>query len=206
MTNTVVALYDDFSTAETVIQELVEQGFAREDISIASNEDQKKDPSDIEDVSGNVASEQASVDKASGIGAGIGGLGGLLVGLGLLAVPGIGQAVVAGPLVTALASASVGAAGGGMAGALVSLGLSEEESSVYAEGVRRGGTLVTVRSDNDQHTNTAVTILNSHNPVNINERMAQWKATGWTGHDVNAEAYSREDVARERRNHQDYTY
>jgi hypothetical protein len=55
--------------------------------------------------------------------------------------------VAAGPLATALVGAGVGAATGGLIGALVGLGISKEDANAYAEGVRRGGSLVVVRSD-----------------------------------------------------------
>ena len=78
-------------------------------------------------------------------------IAGLLVGIGALAVPGIGPVLAFGPLAAAIgataAGAGLGAAAGGIIGALVGLGIPEEDANFYAEGVKRGGVLVTVRAD-----------------------------------------------------------
>src|SRR5947207_11774476 len=100
----------------------------------------------------------------AGVGAVVGGLGGLLLGLGALAIPGIGPIIAAGPLVAALGGAAAGAAVGGLIGALTKMGVPEEEAHIYAEGVRRGGTLVTVTAD-DANTDTIVSVLNGHGAV-----------------------------------------
>jgi uncharacterized membrane protein len=205
MTNTIVALYDDFTTAQKAIQDLIDSGFDPNEIGIAAN-----------NVSGEYdhlskeqqLSEQKTTKdqtRGAGIGAGIGGLGGLLVGLGLLAVPGIGAAVVAGPIVAGLTGAVVGATGGGLVGALTNMGVGNEQAEAYAEGVRRGGTIITVTAP-EPRTNEAVTVISRHNPVNINERMSEWHASGWTGHDIHAEPYTPQEVAQERQKNQGYTY
>ena len=80
--------------------------------------------------------------KGAGIGATAGGVVGLLTGLGLLAIPGVGPVVAAGWLVATAAGAAVGGTAGGIIGALTQAGTSEEDAYIYAEGVRRGGTLV----------------------------------------------------------------
>ena len=87
----------------------------------------------------------------AGIGAAVGGIGGLLAGLGLIAIPGIGPVVAAGWLAATAAGAAggalVGAAAGGLVGALTQAGVPENDAHVYAEGIRRGGTLVTAKVD-----------------------------------------------------------
>jgi hypothetical protein len=210
MSNTIVALYDDFAQAENAVQELAENDFAPADISLAASNsssgyNEYATGAQAGALADNTTGLGEQTSKSVGIGAGAGGLGGLLVSLGLTAIPGIGPALVAGPLVAALTGAVIGAAGGGMAGALVDMGVSQEESAGYAEGIRRGGTLVTVKAP-DPKVSQAVTILGKYDPVNINERMAEWRAGGWTGYDVNAEPYTEQDIARERARGQDYTY
>src|SRR6186713_1009063 len=81
----------------------------------------------------------------AGIGAAVGGTAGLLAGLGLMAIPGIGPVVAAGWLAATAAGAAAGGIAGGIVGALTQAGVSDEDAQVYAEGVRRGGTLVTAR-------------------------------------------------------------
>lgn len=196
MNRTVVALYDDFNDANNALRELVDAGFTRENISLMAS-----DPSGEYGRSIGTTAERADVEDSgaaqgagvgAGIGAVVGGLGGLLVGLGALTIPGIGPVLAAGPLaaaLTGLAGAGVGAVAGGVAGgligALVDLGVPEETAGYYAEGVRRGGTLLTVRTD-DTLSDRAVDIMNRYNPVDINDRASQWRESGWTGFDTTA--------------------
>jgi len=108
--------------------------------------------------------------------------------------------LAAGPLaaaVTTLVGAGVGAAAGGLLGALVDLGVPEEEAGYYAEGVRRGGALVTAHVD-DNRLDKARNILQQYNPVNINNRAAEWKKAGWTGYNKDAKPYTAEEVRAER--------
>jgi uncharacterized protein (TIGR02271 family) len=68
----------------------------------------------------------------------------------------------------------VGAAVGGLVGALVEMGVPEDQASRYAEGIRRGGTLVTVRTD-DANSGRAVDIMNRYNPIDINRQTEAWQ-------------------------------
>jgi hypothetical protein len=197
MTRTVVALFDDFNDANAALRELVDNGFSRDDISLMAS-DQKGEygryiETSGEDVEASGAAQGAGV--GAGIGAAIGGLGGLLIGLGALTIPGIGPVIAAGPLaaaLTGLAGAGAGAVAGGVAGGLIGalgdMGVPEETAQYYAEGVRRGGHLVTARAA-DHLTDRAVEILNRHNPVDVNERAAQWRQEGWRGFEHDAEEY-----------------
>jgi uncharacterized membrane protein len=104
------------------------------------------------------------------------------LGLGALAVPGIGPIIAAGPLAATLAGATLGAATGGLIGAFTDLGISEEEAHVYVESVRRGGTVLTVKIS-DEMEDKVSEILRRHQAVDIKERVAQWRQDGWTdGH------------------------
>jgi hypothetical protein len=78
---------------------------------------------------------------------------------------------------------------GGLLGALLDLGVPKETAEYYAEGVRRGGHLVTLNTPSDM-TQRAVDILNRHNPVDVNERAETWRQAGWSGFDPNAGAYT----------------
>lgn len=199
MTRTVVAIYDEFQTANQAVRELVDNGFPRDNISIIANNAQgeysyaSSKPSTAASTNETVADETgAGAGVGAGIGAAIGGIGGLLIGLGALTIPGIGPVIAAGPLAVALSTltgAGVGAVAGGVTGgllgALIGLGIPEEEAEFYAEGVRRGGVLVTVQTE-DGSTEQVMSILNRHHPADINERAAQWREQGWTGYDPNA--------------------
>src|SRR6185437_14342197 len=109
--------------------------------------------------------------KGAGIGATVGGAAGLLAGLGLLAIPGIGPVVAAGWLASTAAVAVAGGATGGLIGALTQSGVGEQEAHAYAEGVRRGGTLVTVRIPETDRARVEA-ILDRYSPMDTTTRGA----------------------------------
>lgn len=172
---TIARLFDDHATAEAAVRDLESAGFSDSDISLVRRQGDTAGTGKDTDTSG------------AGIGATIGGVvgggAGLLAGLGLMAIPGLGPVVAAGWLVAALAGAGAGAAAGGLLGALTDAGVTEEEAHVYAEGVRRGGSLVTVRVADEARATQAEQLLSRHQSVNIAERGAQYRSTGWTRYD-----------------------
>ncbi|MFC4166828.1 hypothetical protein ACFOY6_05765, partial [Pseudoroseomonas aestuarii] len=78
-----------------------------------------------------------------------------------------------------------GEAAGGLLGSLTGAGVSEADAPVYAESVRRGGSMVTVRTD-DMRAVEAETILDRHSPVDVRKREADYRAGGWQGYDPDA--------------------
>ena len=205
MSKTIVGLYDDIAQARATVEALDNAGFDRSHISLVANasaeeygryfDDEGSYRRDVHDDDELTTGEGATA--GAGIGATIGGIGGLLMGLGLLAVPGVGPALAAGPIVSALVGAGIGAAAGGLMGALVNNGVPEEEAAHYAEGVRRGGSLVMLTVADDR-VNEVETIMNSHNPVNIDDRVAKWRDTGYTSYDDTAEPYTPDQIRAER--------
>ena len=197
MTQTLTALFDDYDNAESAVTRLERAGVPRDDISIvASNAD------DRHAAVGNGAATAAGADAGEGaaIGATVGGIGGLLAGLGLLVIPGVGPIVAAGwlgaTIVGALGGAAVGGAAGGLVGALTHAGVPEADAHIYAEGVRRGGSLVSARVSDDLVA-TARDILDSDDSkVDVDTRRASYKQEGWTGFDESAPAYRRDESAR----------
>jgi hypothetical protein len=106
----------------------------------------------------------------------------------MLAIPGVGPVVAAGWLVATIVGAGIGAASGGLIGSLVGAGVSETDAHVYAEGVRRGGTLVTVKVD-DGLAATIERILDKHGAVDTIARGDAYRAEGWSRFDAGAPAY-----------------
>ncbi|RYG24424.1 DUF2382 domain-containing protein [bacterium] len=90
-----------------------------------------------------------------------------------------------------------GAATGGILGGLIGLGIPKEHAEIYAEGVRRGGTLVTVQTS-DVDTERVRQILDRDGAVDIEERGSQYRASGFTGYDANAKPYTTEEAMAER--------
>ncbi|MET0970804.1 MAG: hypothetical protein ABWY18_16520, partial [Tardiphaga sp.] len=132
----------------------------------------------------------------AGIGAGLGGAAGLLAGLGLLAIPGLGPVVAAGWLAATAVGAAAGAATGGVVGALTEAGVSKDDAPLYAEGVRRGGTLVSAKVPDADRTRLEAVLDRSS--VNLQDRSAAWQKNGWTGYDPASKPYGAEEVRKER--------
>jgi stress response protein YsnF len=197
MASTIVGLFDTFPAAQAAVQDLVSTGIPREEISITSNNATGEHRLDAGTGEGHGTHAGSGAATGAGIGAVVGGVGGLLVGMGLLAIPGIGPILAAGPLAAALAGAGIGAVTGGLLGALVGMGIPEEDAHAYAEGVRRGGTLVTVSAD-DGHSGPVADILNRHGAVDIDTRATEWRGRGWGGFRHDAQPLTGEDIVRER--------
>ena len=100
-------------------------------------------------------------DRTTGAstGAAIGGVLGWLVGIGALAIPGIGPIVAAGPVVAALAGAGAAGATGGLVGGLIGAGIPEIEAKRYAGRIREGAYLISVHCDDSKWAKRAEEIL-----------------------------------------------
>ena len=198
MTTTISRLYDNYTDASAAVTALESAGVPHSDISIVAN-----NADNWYTGKGKVDRDRDGVDDrvegagtGAGIGAGIGGAAGLLAGLGLLAIPGIGPVVAAGWLAATAAGAAAGAASGGIIGALTQSGVSKEDAPLYAEGVRRGGTLVSARvPDADRSRFEAILDRSS---VNLRDRRAAWQKSGWSTYDPTTAPYTADQVRRER--------
>lgn len=194
MAKQVVGLFDNMQDAHSAVSELTNAGFTSDDISIVANNSSGQSTNYDADT-GSEAAEGAGAGAVGG--AVLGGLGGLLVGLGALAIPGVGPVIAAGTLATALGTTAVGAglgaAAGGLVGALVGAGIPEEDANIYAEGVRRGGALVTVQAATDSDADRAADILDRYNVVDIDERGSAYRSSGWSRFDENDTSYSTPD-------------
>jgi hypothetical protein len=126
----------------------------------------------------------------------------LLAGLGLLAIPGVGPVVAAGWLAAAAAGAAAGAAvggaTGGLVGALTENDVPEDEAHFYAEGVRRGGTLVSVKVRDDSNAVIIRNTLHRHKYVDETQRAQAYQQSGWKSFDETLEPYSRDQIVTER--------
>ena len=185
MAKTVVGLFDTATEAQSVVQELINSGFQRNDISLVANNAKGEYTTSTAREVGATGSSTAEGAGAGAVGGGVlGGVLGLLVGVGALAIPGIGLVVAAGTLATVLGStalgAGVGAAAGGLIGALVGMGIPEEDANFYAEGVKRGGVLVTVQTSDDRATE-ALNIMRRANAVDVDTQRNTWSRSGWSG-------------------------
>lgn len=169
---TFTALFDDYATASDAVRRLEAAGIPHDNISIVSN-DASHDQYRTE-------GSHPGTGTGASLGTLLGGGAGLLAGLGMLAIPGLGPVVAAGWLASTLVGAGVGAAAGGIVGALTDAGVSHEDAHAYAEGVRRGGTLVTVRGDEAQAAQIT-NVLDQNGTVDLDRRAQDWRGSGWNG-------------------------
>jgi hypothetical protein len=195
MTKVVTRLFDSHTEALAAVRDLEAAGIKHDRISlIASNADRWHGADDNDDTAEGAA-------KGATTGGLLGGGAGLLAGLGMLAIPGLGPVVAAGWLVSTAAGAAVGAlaggATGGILGALKDAGHSDDEAQVYAEGVRRGGSLVSVRPADSDEAAIASRVLTDRG-VSAAERGRSYREAGWSRFDETAEPYSSDQIAAER--------
>lgn len=175
---TIAGLFDTYQDAEQAVNELQSLGVTREQISVVARDTVLR-----ERVVGDTDDMMAEGAGAGAVGGtAIGGLGGLLVGLSSITLPGLGPIITAGTIITALgttaAGAGIGAATGGLLGALMSIGIPEEDAHVYAESVRRGGILLTVTVE-EQRATPVLDALERANAVDIAARRDELRRSGW---------------------------
>ena len=196
MVKTIVGSFDSFNEAHKVAGDLRAAGFLDSDISIVANNaagEFRDDPrvTSVKD------SDTSATAKGAVTGAVVGGGAGLAASLAGLAIPGIGPIIAAGPIVATLAGAGTGAVAGGLIGGLVDLGVPESDAQYYAESVRRGGALVTVRCD-ESRADEVSAIMRERGAVDIEGRVERWRESGWERFDHDAPPYSVDEIRRDR--------
>ena len=151
----VFGIYQNEKQTERAVEDLLAAGFSNDDISILfpDNEGTR----DFAHDKGTKAPE----GTAAGVTTGglIGGALGLLAGIGVLAIPGVGPFIAAGPIMAALAGLGVGGAVGGIIGALVGMGIPEYEAKRYEGHIKAGGVLLSVHCDTSEKVARAKDLL-----------------------------------------------
>jgi uncharacterized protein (TIGR02271 family) len=190
MNKTITAFFEKYEDAAEAVSRLEAGGVPHRDISLVANNEGDRYSSHASrtfDGTNHDNDDDTHADDGAGTGATLGTLAGggagALAGLGMLAIPGFGPVVAAGWLVSTLVGAGAGAALGGLAGSLVGAGVPEHDAHAYAEGVRRGGALVTVRAT-DAEVDRIVDILDDEGTVDLDDRQSSWRSEGWTGSDA----------------------
>lgn len=151
----VFGIYPTYASVEAGVGSLQSAGFRNEDISVLMPENVGS--KEFAHEKGTKAPEGAAT--GAGTGAVVGGVLGVLAGIGLLAVPGLGPFIAAGPIMAGLAGLGVGGAVGGIAGALIGLGIPEYEAKRYEGRVKEGGILLSVHCDSSEWTKRAKEVL-----------------------------------------------
>jgi len=182
---TIIGFFDHKSQADDALAALEQAGFARSDISVLAH-----DPRAETETPAVGPVHSVGADTEAGRDAAIGGIAGTVAGLVLAVIPGIGPLAAVGPITGAIGGLGIGAAAGAVIGAFKDMGVSEEDAEYYAEGIRRGGTMVSVRCQ-DAEAGRVESIMQDYGALDIQERARQWRETGWTGYDPDAEPYPR---------------
>lgn len=159
MSDKKVGVFGIFSTrvaVENATESLVRAGFPSNDISVLLPES-LGGPKDM----GTEKATKAPEGAAAGVTTGgvIGGALGVLAGVGLLAIPGLGPFIAAGPIMAGLAGLGVGGAVGGVTGALVGMGIPEFEAKRYEGRLKTGGILLSVHCDTSEEITRAKEVL-----------------------------------------------
>ena len=165
MSHTVAGVFNEHRHAEMALNELKEAGFTPDQVSVVAK-DTRETQSMVEH--SNMAGAETSGATAGAFLGGItGGIAGWLVGIGALAIPGIGPIVAAGALATTLGGAAVGAVAGGLLGALVGAGIPEDDARDYETHVSEGRILITAQAASGQQAQEARDAFERHGGTDV---------------------------------------
>ena len=155
MAKAVYGIYTNRAHAEEAVEALRAAGFRADDLSVLLPENVGS--KDIGYEKHTKAPEHAATGGAAG--GVIGGALGWLLGIGALAIPGVGPFLAAGPIMGALAGLGAGSLLGGLAGALTGMGVPEYEAKRYEGRIRSGGALISIHCDSETWTSRAKEML-----------------------------------------------
>ena len=159
----VFGIYPNYVSVERGVVALRAAGFSNNDISVLFP--QNESTREFAHEKNTKAPEGSSAGAGTGVVLG-GGLG-WLVGIGALAIPGLGPFIAAGPIMAALAGAGVGGVLGGLTGALIGMGIPEYEAKRYEGFVKNGGTLLSVHCDTSDQISRAKDLLRGTGATDI---------------------------------------
>jgi hypothetical protein len=201
---TICRLYDSHADARRVIFALAVAGLPPSETSVISNNSETwykaTESMSIVPLRKQGTSSETARDgnfEGAAVGAAIGATAATAASLvTMLALPGIGAVVGVGWLAAMLGSMAIGGVTGGLLGALTNAGISEEDANVFAEGVRRGGTLVAARVPAADV--PRIEPIMNRSAVRLQERCELYRRSGWQAFDPSAVPYSADQVRNER--------
>jgi hypothetical protein len=163
MTKSIICIVPDALRAEMIVGDLNGAGFSTDNISVLTSD--RTGTREFAHEHGTKAPEGAAA--GAGAGGAVGGTLGWLVGIGALAIPGMGPFIAAGPILAALSGAAVGAAVGGLTGALIGMGVPEYEAKQYEGKLKEGNVLVSAQVRDADETKRAKEIFERHHAESI---------------------------------------
>lgn len=174
MATSVFCLTSSSAVANDIVARLKNSGFSDNDISVLFPD--KSGTRDFAHEQNTKAPEGAAV--GAGTGGVVGGTLGLLAGIGVLAIPGLGPFIAAGPIMAALGGMAAGATVGGITGALIGMGIPELEAKRYEGKVKGGNILITVHSENSDEVKAAKAIFENAGATDISSSSEAAVPTG----------------------------
>jgi hypothetical protein len=151
MTTTVIRLFDEASTAHRALEALAAEGFPRDELNLIAHQE-------------HVDTSEAMAGWVSRV----------------VAVPGIGPLLAMGPIAAALSGMAGEVAGEGLMRVLMDRGAPADEAHACVEGIRRGGALVLIDSDEDR-VEQAGEVLRRCAPEDQGTLAASWRRAGEAG-------------------------
>jgi len=172
MAKTIAGFFRTQAEGEAAKQALYHGGFSADEVSYLAGDTRGHQTPAIGPALKNAGSQSEAVSDAF-----TGGAIGLTVGVLALAIPGIGPLLAAGPLAAAVGGMTAGIATGGVIGLLKDHGISEDEAEFYAEGVKRGGALITIHAVDEDRETKARKILQDAGAIDTEELADEWRRT-----------------------------
>ncbi len=163
MARTITAFFRTPGEADVAQKQLFANGFGRDEVSFVTGDTRGHETPSVGPVLDSGAEVEAGRD------AWVGGAVGLVAGAIAAVLPGIGPLIAVGPIAAAIGGAAVGTAAGGIIGLLKEYGVPEDEAEFYAEGVRRGGALLTVHGVSEDREDVAEKIFKESGAVGVEE-------------------------------------
>lgn len=182
------------SQAIRIVDDLKASNFSNGDISVLLPD--KSGTKDFAHEQNTKAPEGAATGGVTG--GVLGGALGWLVGIGALAIPGVGPFIAAGPIIAALGGAAVGGAVGGIAGALIGMGIPEYEAKRYEGKIKDGNVLISVHTENSDEVKRAKEIFTQAGAEDISStgESSAPKEKGYQVHPLRSEDTSVNENAR----------
>ena len=189
MAKAIAGFFRTQAEGEAAKNALYEAGFSRDEVGFVAGDTRGHTTPAVGPVL-----KDAGTESEAGTDAFLGGAIGLTAGVIAFAIPGIGPLIAAGPLAAAIGGLTAGVAAGGIIGLLKDHGVSEEEAEFYAEGVHRGGALVTVHGVTEDREKSARKLLDEAGAIKVEELADEWRRTGWTGTPPNSPCLKSQNI------------
>lgn len=162
-----VGLFNTEREAINVVNRLKEIGYQEDEITVvAKDKDKMEHLDDTMDTNTKTEGDGSAVGTGAVIGGALGGIAAALPALGLLAIPGIGPLLAAGPIAAIVGGVVAGGVAGGLVGGLVELGVSEEDAKKYEHQIEQGKILILVENKENYRNDVNNTYRQNNNIIN----------------------------------------